>query len=97
MLSMRPRTRKDQRNVLGTVDRAATILFEKCLVRLAGRRDYDQSHAYSGSICEMHNAVLIKWIRQVCLKRELVLSVGNGALLLAKTELLDRRSSGELE
>jgi transcriptional regulator GlxA family with amidase domain len=42
-----------------------------------------------GTRKEMHNPVLIDWIKQVSLKAELVLSVCTGALLLAKTGLLD--------
>ena len=37
----------------------------------------------------MHSAVLTDWIRQASEKAELVLSVCTGALLLAKTGLLD--------
>ncbi len=42
-----------------------------------------------GTRKEMHNPVLIDWIRQASLKAELVLSVCTGALLLAKAGLLD--------
>jgi transcriptional regulator GlxA family with amidase domain len=42
-----------------------------------------------GTRQEMHNAVLIEWIRQASEKAELVLSVCTGALLLAKAGLLD--------
>ena len=42
-----------------------------------------------GTRKEMHNPVLIDWIRQVASKTELVLSVCTGALLLAKAGLLD--------
>ncbi len=42
-----------------------------------------------GTRKEMHNPVLIDWIKQVSSKAELVLSVCTGALLLAKAGLLD--------
>jgi transcriptional regulator GlxA family with amidase domain len=42
-----------------------------------------------GTRKEMHNPVLIHWIRQASEKAELVLSVCTGALLLAKAGLLD--------
>ena len=42
-----------------------------------------------GTRKEMHNLVLIEWIRQKSEKSELVLSVCTGALLLAKAGLLD--------
>src|SRR5262249_42718264 len=42
-----------------------------------------------GTRREMHNALLIDWIRQASGKAELVLSVCTGALLLAKAGLLD--------
>jgi transcriptional regulator GlxA family with amidase domain len=42
-----------------------------------------------GTRKEMHNQVLIDWIKQASLKAELVLSVCTGALLLAKAGLLD--------
>jgi transcriptional regulator GlxA family with amidase domain len=42
-----------------------------------------------GTRKEMHNSVLIDWIRQMSSKAELVLSVCTGALLLAKVGLLD--------
>jgi transcriptional regulator GlxA family with amidase domain len=42
-----------------------------------------------GTRKEMHNSVLIDWIRQVSVKAELLLSVCTGALLLAKAGLLD--------
>ncbi len=42
-----------------------------------------------GSRQEMHNPVLIDWIRQASAKAELILSVCTGALLLAKAGLLD--------
>jgi len=42
-----------------------------------------------GTRKEMHNPVLIDWIRQASSKAELVLSVCTGALLLAKAGLLD--------
>ena len=42
-----------------------------------------------GTRREMHNAVLIEWIRQASEKAELVLSVCTGALLLARAGLLD--------
>ncbi len=42
-----------------------------------------------GTRKEMHNPVLIEWIRQASMKSELILSVCTGALLLAKAGLLD--------
>jgi transcriptional regulator GlxA family with amidase domain len=42
-----------------------------------------------GTRKEMHNPVLIDWIKQAAAKAELVLSVCTGALLLAKAGLLD--------
>jgi transcriptional regulator GlxA family with amidase domain len=42
-----------------------------------------------GTRKEMHNAALIDWIKQASSQAELVLSVGTGALLLAKAGLLD--------
>jgi len=42
-----------------------------------------------GTRKEMHNPVLIDWIKAVAAKAELVLSVCTGALLLAKAGLLD--------
>jgi transcriptional regulator GlxA family with amidase domain len=42
-----------------------------------------------GTRKEMHNPVLIAWIKQVSSNAELVLSVCTGALLLAKAGLLD--------
>jgi transcriptional regulator GlxA family with amidase domain len=42
-----------------------------------------------GTRREMHNPVLIDWIRQASEKAELVLSVCTGALLLARAGLLD--------
>jgi transcriptional regulator GlxA family with amidase domain len=42
-----------------------------------------------GTRKEMHNAVLIDWIRKASDRAELVLSVCTGALLLAKAGLLD--------
>lgn len=42
-----------------------------------------------GTRTEMHNPVLIDWIKQAAPKAELVLSVCTGALLLAKADLLD--------
>jgi transcriptional regulator GlxA family with amidase domain len=42
-----------------------------------------------GTRREMHNPVVIDWIRQASEKAELVLSVCTGALLLAKAGLLD--------
>jgi len=42
-----------------------------------------------GTRKEMHNSALLDWIRQASIQAELVLSVCTGALLLAKTGLLD--------
>ena len=42
-----------------------------------------------GTRKEMHNPVLIDWLKQASVKAELVLSVCTGALLLAKAGLLD--------
>jgi transcriptional regulator GlxA family with amidase domain len=42
-----------------------------------------------GTRKEIHNPVLVEWIRQASGKAELVLSVCSGALLLAKAGLLD--------
>jgi transcriptional regulator GlxA family with amidase domain len=42
-----------------------------------------------GTRKEMHNPVLIDWIKRASVKAELVLSVCTGALLLAKAGLLD--------
>lgn len=42
-----------------------------------------------GTRSEMHNSVLIEWIKQRSQEAELVLSVCTGALLLAKAGLLD--------
>jgi transcriptional regulator GlxA family with amidase domain len=42
-----------------------------------------------GTRKEMHNPILIDWIKQAYLRAELVLSVCTGALLLAKAGLLD--------
>lgn len=42
-----------------------------------------------GTRTEMHNPVLIDWIRQTAAKAELVLSVCTGALMLATAGLLD--------
>jgi transcriptional regulator GlxA family with amidase domain len=41
-----------------------------------------------GTRTEMHNAVIIDWIRQQAASAELVLSVCTGSLLLAKADLL---------
>jgi transcriptional regulator GlxA family with amidase domain len=42
-----------------------------------------------GTRTEMHNTVLIEWVRKTAANCELVLSVCTGALLLAKAGLLD--------
>jgi transcriptional regulator GlxA family with amidase domain len=42
-----------------------------------------------GTRKEMHNSVLIDWIKQASSQAELVLAVCTGALLLAKAGLLD--------
>ena len=42
-----------------------------------------------GTRKEMHNSILIDWIRSVSQKAELILSVCTGALLLAKAGLLE--------
>ena len=42
-----------------------------------------------GTRKEMHNPILIDWIKQASSNSELVMSVCTGALLLAKAELLD--------
>lgn len=46
-----------------------------------------------GSRSEMHNTVLLDWIRHIAREAELVLSVCTGALLLAKAQLLEGLSA----
>src|SRR6516164_4464426 len=54
-----------------------------------GLEENNPNERPQGTRREMHSAVLTDWIRQASEKAELVLSVCTGALLLAKTGLLD--------
>jgi transcriptional regulator GlxA family with amidase domain len=83
-------------NVLTVAEKASPVLTYGGLSVNPHRRLLDCPHpdllllpGGQGTRQEMHNPVIIDWIKQASAKAELILSVCTGALLLAKAGLLD--------